>query len=134
MNIKQEISDRKFRIWSYTVSHNILIIRSPLSYKDADNFNPLLSYNIDIEFIGVTYLDIPTRLNGFEIKEAEKNIPDKILDQFNLTGGRIFEIISETKRYYIIAGGFCIGKNKWITEDRISNMDLQYDEVLTVYP
>ncbi|MCS3533012.1 hypothetical protein [Chryseobacterium sp. JUb7] len=45
---------------------------------------------------------------------------------------KIFELKSEKSKYYIIAGGVLIGKNKWINQDRIFNYDsnLEHDKIL----
>lgn len=45
-------------------------------------------------------------------------------------GLKIFEINSGEKKYYIVAANYRIGKNYWINEDRIKDMNLEYDEIL----
>lgn len=125
-----ELINRVFKIWSYTVSHSFLIIRSPLKFPDQEGFNELYSYNIDIEFSAVVYIDIPNFFHGMIIKEIEKDIPEKLQHFKKELGFKIFEIESEGKSYYISAGNYRIGKNKWISEDRITNMNLEYDDII----
>lgn len=119
-------SNRVFQTWSYTVSHSTLIIRSAMKFKDQENYDKSLDFNIDIEFSAVMYMDIPSLFNGMEIKE-EKNIT---IDKFKKKGFKLFEIKSNGTIYYILAGGYRIGKNQWISEDRILNMLLEYDEII----
>lgn len=51
-------TDRTFRVWDYRVSHDQLLLRSP---KDAG------MRNMDVIFVGVEYLSLPSQLNGLEI-------------------------------------------------------------------
>ena len=126
--MKEFTSDRTFKIWAYTISHNFLIIRSPMLFEDMNGYNEILNYNIDIEFTAVIYMNIPSVLSGFKIKELKNNIPDlyKIYDDF-----KVYEIESNGNKYYIVAGNYPIGTNKWLFEHRITDMTLQYDNILT---
>ncbi len=80
--MNKQISKRRFQFCDYNVSHNQLLIRSPKNKE----FNT----NIDIKFIGVSYLDIPTTMRGFlfsepSIDEASKiklNLPGTTLEIF----------------------------------------------------
>lgn len=125
------LSYRVFKIWAYTVSHSFLILRSPMRFPDQDDFNEIYSYNIDIEFVAVAYLDIPNVLNGIEITELIDNIPVKLQHYKMDLGFKIFEIKSENNLFYIVAGNYRVGKNSWLNEDRIANMNLEYDEIIS---
>jgi len=128
-------SNRKFKMWAYIVSHSSLLLRSEMKFPDQDNYTEDQSYNIDFEFWAVNYINIPTILNNIIIKEiTEKEVPmeiDKNLLKYNM---KIFELESEEKKYYIIAGGLLIGKNQWVNQDRIlnSNLNLEHDEVILI--
>ncbi|PWW17015.1 hypothetical protein [Chryseobacterium sp. AG844] len=128
-------SNRKFKMWAYIVSHSSLLLRSEMKFPDQDNYTEDQSYNIDFEFWAVNYINIPTILNNIIIKEiTEKDFPmeiDKNLLKYNM---KIFELESEEKKYYIIAGGLLIGKNQWVNQDRIhdSNLNLEHDEVILI--
>ena len=63
-------SDRHFQIWKYGVSHAQLLLRS---VKDAAH-----STRIDVLFVNVKRLDLPTSLNGLRIERAD--------DHFRLCG------------------------------------------------
>jgi hypothetical protein len=122
--------NRTFKIWAYTVSHNFLILRSPLVPKDVDDFKDSYDYNLDIEFTYVQYMDIPATLIISSLTELIINIPEKFHFYNIVLKCKVFEVISNDNRYYIVAGSYRIGTNKWINEDRISNMSLAYDEIL----
>jgi hypothetical protein len=55
-------SDRRFQLWDYTVGHQQMLLRSPAG--------PDCPTNIDIGFVGVRYLGIPSSFDGVEIGEA----------------------------------------------------------------
>lgn len=127
-------SDREFRIWNYTVSHCSLLLRSEMSFIGGDNFSEELSYNIDIEISGVSFIGIPTTLRNLKIKEiSEDLLPghiDKELCKYDL---KIFEFEEENERYYIIAAGLMIATNKWdLNQDRILSyhLGLQHDKII----
>ncbi len=124
------LKDRVFKIWAYTVSHSFLILRSPMKFSDQEGYNEFYDYNIDLEFSAVAYLDLPVFLQGIEIKEIKENIPQKLLRYRTDLGYKVFEIQSENNLFYVVAGNYRIGKNKWLTEDRIINMNLEYVEIL----
>jgi hypothetical protein len=126
----KELKNRKFKLWAYTVSHSFLILRSPLKFSDEEGYSDFYDYNIDIEFSAVAYLDIPNMLRDIQIHELSINVPKKLEYYKKKLGFKVFEIQSESNFYYIVAGGYRIGKNKWISEDRIQDMSLEYDEIL----
>lgn len=128
----KELNNRVFKIWSYTVSHNSLILRSPQKFTDMEDYSVSMSYNIDIEFSDVNYINIPTDLYDLTIEEIKKNsdVPTNLLHFKTELKLKIFKILSLGEEYYIVAQSYIIGKNTWISEDRISNINLQHDEVL----
>jgi hypothetical protein len=125
-----EILNRVFKMWAYTVSHSFLILRSPMKFPDQDDYNELYGCNIDIEFSAVAYLDLPNILKGIEIKELAGRIPEKLTHFKDDLGFKIFEIKSENNKFYVVAGNYRIGKNKWLNEDRTVNFNLEYDEII----
>ncbi|WP_337965873.1 hypothetical protein [uncultured Flavobacterium sp.] len=126
-------SNRYFRIWIYIVSHSSLLLRSEMLYSDDKDYSPEYSFNIDIEIWDVQYIGIPTSIDNLEIKEiAIELLPldiDKDLCKF---GRKAFEISSNNKKYYIIAGGLIIATNHWEKEDRIFNynLNLKHDKII----
>ncbi|MDR6560934.1 MULTISPECIES: hypothetical protein [unclassified Arcicella] len=127
MNI---LSNRSFKIWAYTVSHSTLILRSEIKFEDEEGWSENTSFNIDIEFFAVAYIDIPHFLPNITLHEVVINIPDRFQHYKERLGYKVFEIKSSDNVYFIVAGGYVIGKSSWISEDRIINMQLKYDEIL----
>jgi hypothetical protein len=123
------ISNRVFKLWAYSVSHSFLLLRSPNNEEDEVKAMEE-GYNIDIEFVGVDYLDLPSILRGIEINELKENIPEKFNHYSILKGYKVFEIKSD-KTYFIVAANYLVGKNNWVNEDRMLNPTLEYDEILT---
>ena len=126
------ISDRIFRIWAYTVSHCFLILRSPQLFEDVEGYANATNHNVDVEFWGVSYLDLPDILRGVKIKELKQDVPGRLEKYLIYKGTRIFELESEEHLFYVVAGGCRVGKNNWVNEDRISNPDLEYDEIVAL--
>ena len=104
-----------------------------MKFIDEDSFSEDTSYNIDIEFWAVSFIGIPAILTNLKIKEiSEDLLPDYIDRAVCKYSQKIFEVQEEDKKYYIIAGGLLVGTNKWISEDRIWNYDLnlEHDKVI----
>jgi hypothetical protein len=91
-------SDRDFQLWDYTVGHAQLLLRSPASISQP--------FNIDLVFLGVEELDIPTRLRGLVMMEPERLI--------RVGGGSkaIHRLISGGKQHTVVAVAFRIYKNQ----------------------
>jgi len=109
-------SKRNFRIWHYIVSHSTLIIRSEKQYEDVEYLIKHSSnYTIDIEFSGVEFISLPEKLNGLNIRKEN--------------GVYRFD---ENIQHYIKANSCKIGISQFDhTQDRISDMSLEYDKVIT---
>lgn len=130
-------SNRKFKIWAYTVSHSSLLIRSVMQYDDEEGYSKETSYNIDLEFSLVEYMDVKTTWDSISISVVEKeNLRSDLKEKFNSYEGEIFEIESNKEKVYIVAYSLLIGTNKWGLDDRIFNhhMNLEYDEILVSFP
>ncbi|HCN47710.1 MAG TPA: hypothetical protein DIT10_01190 [Chryseobacterium sp.] len=104
-----------------------------MKYPDQDNYSEDMENNIDFEFWAVNYINIPTNLYGLILKEiTEKELPKDINIDLLMHNMKIFEIESNNEKYYIVAGGLLIGKNKWEDQDRIFNFNsnLMHDEII----
>jgi hypothetical protein len=90
-------SDREFQLWDYTVSHAQLLLRSPATTSEP--------FNVDIVFLGVKELDLPTSLKGLTMTRSEHPTPAGRgpRDRYKLT--------SDGKEYTIVAAAFRIYKN-----------------------
>ena len=123
-------SNRYFRLWGYTGAHEFLLIRSPLTFFDVEGYSPETSFTIDIEFWGVSYMDIPTMFNSMNIIEVNKDLPDKYKQYINRLGYKIFELKTDNGVFYVVAAGFLVGTSHWLEEDRIKNPQLNYNETI----
>ena len=88
-------SDRTFQLWDYTVGHAQLLLRSPATADEP--------FNLDIVFLGVQGLDIPTRLPGLVMLKPEpiERPGRKIRHRHRLlTGGDEYEIVAVAFRIY----------------------------------
>ncbi len=66
-------SKRLFQTWMYSVSHSTLILRST-NTEDSE----MKGYNIDIEFWGTQYMELPSLFKGIQIQMYEGDIPDNL--------------------------------------------------------
>ena len=130
-------SNRKFKIWAYTVSHSSLLLRSVMQYDDQEGYSEETSYNIDLEFSFVEYMDVKTTWDSISISVVEKeNLRSDLKEKFDSYEGKIFEIESHKEKTYIVAHNLLIGTNKWGLDDRIFNynINLKHDEILVSIP
>lgn len=106
--------ERKFRFWFYQISHSEVIIRSP---KNEDD---MLYHNIDIYIEAVEYLELPFQFDGLRITEATKEDVDYISLKLGkkVPEKEIIVLISENKKYYIVAFRYRILEND-LNEDVI---------------
>lgn len=110
-------SNRNFRIWHYIVSHSTLIIRSEKQYDDVDyqiKYDP--NCTIDIELSGVEFISLPDNIDGLDIRKENG------IYRFN-----------ENTEHYVKASSCRIGINQFDhTQDRISDLSLDYDETIII--
>lgn len=106
--------EREFKFWFYQISHSEVIIRSPKNEED------MLYHNIDIYIGAVEYLEIPFQFDGLRITEATKEDVDYICLKLgkSVPGERVIVLISENKKYYIVASVFKILEND-LNEDEL---------------
>ncbi len=69
-------------------------------------------------------------MHGVWLEEICQDIPAKFNRYSTSLGYKVFEIKSAENSFYVVAGGCRVGKNNWVTEDRVSNFMLEYDEIL----
>ena len=88
---------RKFRLWYYSSSHSMALIRSP---KNKDNPD-----NIDIIFPAVDYIDCPENLGEITIEQGNETDRQylesrlrKAVDIRDITA-----VVSESGRFYILS-------------------------------
>lgn len=88
---------RDFQLWSYSVSHGHLLIRSP-----KDEQNPL---NLDLMFAGLEYLDAPRCLPGLQLGEST---PEEVVRAQDRLGRQVdkkhmFILVSNGRRFLAVA-------------------------------
>ncbi|PZF74814.1 hypothetical protein DN068_01045 [Taibaiella soli] len=105
-----------------------------MKFVDQEDYSENVSWNIDIEFWAVSYIDTAHVLPGLIMSEITGTILPQRIRQKTTTGQKVYEIESGGVKYYIIAGGVLVGENKWENEDRIFNysMNLKHDNILAI--
>lgn len=103
-----DFNERRFKLWFYQVSHSEAIIRSPKTDSDK-----VYDTNIDIYLGDIKYIDIPCILPGLQIDKAtEKDVmylSQKLSKDIPME--TIVVLVSEGKRYYVVASIIKIMKN-----------------------
>lgn len=120
-----DYKNREFRIWSYIISHQLLILRSSIYNKNNDS-DLILDYNIDIEFDSVSYINLPTTFNLLEIKKVGFELYPHL--QKFAENEKLYLLITTDGEYQICANSCTIGKNKWLIESKNSDFNLEYKE------
>ena len=102
------VSERKFNITDFFLSHSQILIRSS---KGGVNNN----FNIDIIFFGVKFIQTPTLFNGISIKRCEfKDVitNNLIKGRIDYEGDNLFEIETEKEIFFIGAAFFRVYENE----------------------
>ncbi len=96
--------DREFKIWEYRVSHRSLLIRSPKGTG--------VKRNVDLVFVGVDYMALPSRLHGVLL---DFGTDDDRMSVTALTGenypGQVYVLVSEDCRHLVFAATCQVGEN-----------------------
>ena len=87
---------RSFQIWSFTVSHSQLLLRS---VKTAE-----FPSRIDILFKDVDRINLPVSLRGLTVREVSGNAESIGITPPLSEGSRLFEVESEQFVGYVAAG------------------------------
>lgn len=101
------LNNRRFQFWEYSVSHGSLLIRSP---KDQDH-----DRNIDILFGGVQYVMLPRHFKWLDnIVEATEEDTTMLVALFGeiLDPHKIFVLIAENKKHFVVAAGMKIQESE----------------------
>ncbi|MGE8552359.1 MAG: hypothetical protein ACN6OB_00295 [Chryseobacterium jejuense] len=69
-----------------------------------EDYSEETSFNIDLEFSFVEYMDLKTTWDSISISVVEKeNLRSDLKEKFDLYEGKIFEIESNKEKSYIVA-------------------------------
>lgn len=100
-----------FNIFDFNISHKVLLIRNTDPRREK--------INIDIIFYSVFYLDIPTLLIDFSIRDAREDETAYVMNKYNdkfypEMGDKILVISTNEKKYYIGCNKFVVTENSLI--------------------
>lgn len=97
---KEELCKRKFKLWFYQVSHSEAIIRSP-----KIDLGKTYDTNIDIYVGAIDYIEIPTIMTELCISNATMEDVTYLTEKLgkNISTEKIIVLISEGRKYYIVA-------------------------------
>jgi hypothetical protein len=102
MTAKTEIVrfTRTFQIWTYTVSHAHLLLRSPKE--------PGQSTRIDVLFKNVAWINLPATIEGLVVTEMapEETEPLVIVPAEMLRSRKIFAVETSRSEGFVVAGAF----------------------------
>jgi hypothetical protein len=103
--------ERKFKMWEYWISHSQLVLRS----TGGVQFPPgsPRSRNIDLTFVAVDYVELPTTIDELEFVDAsadECQRVEKILGR-EVAHDHIFVIATNGRRHLIVAGNMTVSEN-----------------------
>jgi hypothetical protein len=92
-----EFHKRSFRLWEFNVNHNQLLLRSPKKKSQPKN--------VDIAFVGVGYVELPTKLDGITICQPSADEIERICEQLgsSVAPDEIHVLSSGGKRYLVVA-------------------------------
>ncbi len=95
MSVSLFSSPRTFRVWLFTVSHRILLLRSVKA--------PGLSTRIDLVFKPVRHMNLPTVLDGIDVRSMRAGDEDFGLGPF-VPGETLFFLASLPAQAWVACG------------------------------
>jgi hypothetical protein len=106
MRVAMNLNNRSFKLWDYKVSHNQLLLRSPKTATTPTN--------VDVAFVGVEYLELPTKLANLALVPAGAADLDRVKEAFGEvgTGNEVFVIQVMGRRFIIVAAAMHTFENE----------------------
>ena len=106
--MKVELNNREFRLWKYSISHSMLLIRS--------NKSNIIPTNIDIYFSGVKIIKFHQYFKINSVTSFIKNVYEDILAEclsYNISfeEKEIFVFRGNNQKCYIVASCFNMEEN-----------------------
>jgi hypothetical protein len=94
------MTDRKFSVYLFWVSHGVLLLRSGVSSDYPTR--------IDVLFHDVVWMSLPTWMNGLAIEECSlsemlSQLPRSLHEEVALR--RIYRLVTEQTASYVVCGG-----------------------------
>ena len=91
-------------LWDYTVSHAVALFRRPATATVPEN--------LDLIFVGVSYLAVPTTLDHPTISLGSADALPRFSAPSVPTGGHIFVVRQAGQTHYVIAAGWSLEENR----------------------
>jgi hypothetical protein len=92
------------RLWDYTVSHAVALFRRPATLTVPEN--------LDLIFIGVSYLAVPTTLDHPTISLGSAEALADLAFSSIPRGSRLFVIRQSGQTHHVIAAGWSLEENR----------------------
>jgi hypothetical protein len=106
---------RTFQIWSYSVSHSVLLLRSPQTATTPTR--------IDLMFRAVQEMRLRSRMEDIEIRTPQTEMTSGTFVDVRISGGRSLFVVSTADP----SCGFVVANSLYMSED-----DLSYGEPSTI--
>ena len=101
-----ELKNRIFKIWKYSVTHSMLLLRSP---KNSE-----YPTNIDLIFSGVKFIKLPNIFKGNSITSISIQEDQIIMDDFlnlDINLEEVYVFNGDKIKYYVVASIINIEEN-----------------------
>ncbi|WP_128331445.1 hypothetical protein [Apibacter sp. HY039] len=101
-----ELKNRIFKIWKYSVTHSMLLLRSP---KNSE-----FTTNIDLIFSGVKIIKLPNIFKGNSITSISIQEDQVIMNDFlnqNINLEEVYVFNGDKIKYYVVASMINIEEN-----------------------
>jgi len=100
----QELN-RNFRFWDFRVSHDQLLLRSAK--------NATTPRNVDVAFVGVEYVELPTKIRDLCLCDATAEDYAKAQDRLGRTvpNSQVYVVETEGRRYLVVAAAVKVFEN-----------------------
>jgi hypothetical protein len=98
--------NRMFRVWDFRVSHDQLLIRSAKSASSPKN--------LDVAFVGVEYMELPTKIRDMEIADATEADVGRAQQALTRPVNRdeLHVLSSGGRRYVVVAAAMKVSENE----------------------
>jgi hypothetical protein len=93
-----ESANRTFQVWDYTVSHGMLLIRSP-----GDDEKP----TIDVVFYGTQFMSVPRHIGEISVRSGDADARRAVASFWSKLADRdeVFVITGNEATHYVVAAG-----------------------------
>jgi hypothetical protein len=95
--MSHDLAGREFQFWQFTVSHESLLVRSPMGDGAASN--------VDLMFVGVEYVELPRLLDSLQIDTPTADEVRHVGQRLGRTvqATEVTVLVSNGRRYVVVA-------------------------------